>query len=80
MNDRDRREREARRDLERLGDEGGFLNSPAMRSKAKSFRDHFAARDVDQTDPIEVSATRTGRILSLVAFIGLALWLASGLW
>jgi hypothetical protein len=80
MREQERREREAKRDLDRLGDEGGFLNSPAMRSKAKSFRDHFAARDIDQKDPIEVSATRTGRILSLVAFIGLALWLLSGLW
>lgn len=80
MRDQERREREAKRDLERLGDEGGFLNSPAMRSKAKSFKDHFAARDVDQRDSIEVSATRTARILSLIAFVGLALWLASGLW
>lgn len=79
MRERDAKERQARRDLDRLGGEGGFMGSPHIRSKAASVRDHFAARDVDQADPIEVSATRTGRFLGLCAFIALALWLLSGL-
>ncbi|VVS99833.1 hypothetical protein [Rhizobium sp. EC-SD404] len=77
MRDDDKERRQAKRDLDRLGNEGGIFGSPAMRSKARSVRDHFAAGDADQNDPIEVAATRTGRILALLAFVLLALWLFS---
>lgn len=77
MKDDEARERQARRDLDRMENEGGMFGSPAMHNKAKSVRDHFAARDADQDDRIEVAATRTGRILALVAFVALAFWLFS---
>ena len=73
----DKQRREARRNLDKLGGEGGIFGSPALSGKAKSVRDHFAARDADQDDPIEVAATRTGRILAAIAFVTLALWLFS---
>ncbi|WP_157928904.1 hypothetical protein [Pararhizobium haloflavum] len=79
MQDDDRDRRKARRDLDRLGGEGGVFGSPAMQSKAKSVGDHFAARDADQSDPIEVAATRTGRVLAVIAFVALALWLLSAI-
>lgn len=69
--------RQAERDLSRLRGEGGVFGSPVLKSKADSVRDHFAARDSDQSDPIEVAATRTGRILALIAFVLLAFWLIS---
>lgn len=71
--DKDRRQ--ARRDLDRLGSEGGIFGSPTLQSKVNNVRDHFAAKDADQNDHIEVAATRTGRILALLAFIALVLWL-----
>ena len=40
---------------------------------------HFAARDADPADRIEVVGMRIGRILGLVAFVVLALLLASQL-
>lgn len=77
MRDDDRERRQAQRDLDRLGGEGGLFGGPMLRSKVNSVRDHFSAGDADQNDPIEVSATRTGRLLALVAFVVLAFWLAS---
>ncbi|KQT52610.1 hypothetical protein ASG54_10880 [Aureimonas sp. Leaf460] len=40
---------------------------------------HFAARDADPADPIEVLGTRIGRLLGLVGFVTLAFVLASNL-
>lgn len=71
----DETRRRALRDLERAGEEGGAFGSPALKSKAKTVRDHFSARDADPSDPIEVSATRVGRALGLIAFIALAIYL-----
>ncbi len=79
MRDDERQRREARRNLERLGKEGGVMGSPLLEAKARSVKDHFQARDADQSDPIEVSATRTGRLLSILAFVLLAAWLLSAL-
>lgn len=67
--------RQAERDLKRLGGEGGIFGSPVIASKVDSVREHFRAGDADQADRVEVMATRTGRILGAVAFVGLALWL-----
>jgi hypothetical protein len=36
---------------------------------------HFAARDADQNDRIEVIGRRIGRALSLALTVGLAVWL-----
>lgn len=67
--------RRAERELKRLDGEGGIFGSPVIASKVDSVRRHFKAGDADQKDRIEVMATRTGRILGAVAFVGLALWL-----
>ena len=48
-------------------DSGGFLSSNLARAG-----EHFAAKDADQADATERWATRIGRGLSLIAFIGLA--------
>ncbi len=67
--------RQARRDLERLGEEGGLFTSPRLKARAKSVRGHFAAADVDEDDRVEVWGTRIGRGLALIAFFVLAIWL-----
>lgn len=74
MNDEER-VREAKRTLNRLGDEGGLSATPQMKSAANSIRDHFAAEDADKSDRIEVLGTRIARGLALAAFLGLVAWL-----
>ena len=37
---------------------------------------HFAAKDADQTDKIEVLGRKIGRLISLLFCIGLIVWLA----
>lgn len=67
--------RQAKRALDRLGEQGGLSATPVMKSAATSVRDHFAARDADKTDKLEVWGTRIARGLALVAFMGLVVWL-----
>lgn len=67
--------REAKRTLDRIGEEGGLSATPAMKSTAGSVRDHFAAKDVDKTDKLEVWGTRIARVLALAAFVGLVWFL-----
>ena len=67
--------RQAKRSLDRLGEEGGLSASPVMKSAANSVRDHFTAKDADKTDKFEVWGTRIARGLALVAFAGLVLWM-----
>ncbi|MDQ0467830.1 hypothetical protein [Labrys wisconsinensis] len=66
MND----EQEARRILDRVDREGDVLGS-ALRRTA----DHFAAREADPADRIELWGRRIGRGLSLVGVIVLAILL-----
>ena len=77
MKDDDETVREARRTLDRIGEEGGLSATPVMKSAAGSVRDHFTAKDADKTDPTEVWGTRIARVLALVAFIGL-IWFLFG--
>jgi len=67
--------RQAKRALDRLGEEGGLSASPVMKSAANNVRDHFTAKDADKTDKVEVWGTRIARGLALVAFAGLVLWM-----
>ena len=71
----DARREEAERALERVGREGELFASTPLPSAAERSRDHFAARDVDGADRVELWATRTGRILGLILFLVLAAWL-----
>lgn len=72
--------RQAKRSLDRLGEEGGLSATPAMKSAANSVRDHFAARDADRDDRIELWGTRIARGLALVAFAGLMVWMIGQVW
>ncbi len=72
--------RQAKRTLDRLGEEGGLSATPVMKSAANSVRDHFAAEDADKSDNIEVWGTRIARSLALVAFVGLVLWMIGQVW
>lgn len=47
-------------------DPGGFLSSSLARAG-----EHFAAKDTEPKDAVERWATRIGRTLSAVAFVGL---------
>ncbi|MGJ8569081.1 MAG: hypothetical protein ACSHXI_00100 [Hoeflea sp.] len=67
--------RQAKRSLDRLGEEGGLTASPVMKSAANSVRDHFTAKDANKSDRIEVWGTRIARGLALVALGGLVLWM-----
>ena len=67
--------RQAKRTLDRLGEEGGLSSTPMMKSAATGVRDHFAAKDADKSDRIEVWGTRIARGLALVALFGLVYWL-----
>ena len=67
--------RRAKRALDRLGEEGGLSATPVMKSAATGVRDHFAARDADKSDRVEVWGTRIARGLAVIAFAGLVIWL-----
>ncbi|MDP2731806.1 MAG: hypothetical protein Q8O63_01640 [Hoeflea sp.] len=72
--------RQAKRALDRLGEEGGLSATPAMKSAANSVRDHFVARDADKTDRIEVWGTRIARGLAVLAFAARVVWLVGQVW
>lgn len=67
--------RQAKRTLDRIGEEGGLSATPVMKSAAGSVRDHFAAEDADKTDRVELWGTRIARWLALLAFAGLLVWI-----
>lgn len=68
------RQAESRRILERVGREGDIGSSFAGQTLRRT-RDHFAAADADDKDAIEVWGTRIGRLLALVFFLVLVVWL-----
>jgi hypothetical protein len=67
--------RQAKRTLERIGEEGGLSATPVMKSAANNVRDHFTAKDAEGGDKVEVWGTRIARGLALFAFVGLVLWM-----
>lgn len=77
MPDKDDKSKQALRDLKRVSEEGGLLNTPRLKGKSKTMKGHFMADDADQADRIEVWGSRIGRILSLVAVIALLIWLVN---
>ena len=82
MTDRDEeaRERESREALERVRRDSETVGSSSMARPAAGSAITSEGRDAvgeDGTaDPIEVWGRRIGRSLSIIAFIGLSLWLA----
>ncbi|MEM9279520.1 MAG: hypothetical protein AAGA76_13180 [Pseudomonadota bacterium] len=71
----DEREREAKRILERVAQDSETVGTSSMRRVAERMRDHVSAEDADQNDWAEVWGTRIGRILSVIFFIGLLVYL-----
>ena len=77
MRDGDR-EREAAEALERVRRDSETVGTSSMARVTRRVGDHFAGRDAHDEaagDPAELWGRRIGRALSLVAFVGLALWL-----
>ncbi len=66
---------EAHRVLERIERESESVGASSLARTADKARDHFMGKDQDADDPIEVWGTRIGRSLSLIVFIGLAIYL-----
>ena len=66
----------ALRDLKGLEREGDLLGRSALGQAAKRATDHFAAAEAKaENDPIELWGRRIGRVLSAIAFVGLAIYL-----
>ena len=71
----DNREDEAQEILRRIERESETVGTSSLARTVEKARDHFAGRDQDQNDPVEIWGTRIGRSLSLIAFIVLAIYL-----
>jgi hypothetical protein len=74
----DKRASESRHILASVNDEmqiSGLGNNSSNRF-ANRVTNHFAARDADPADKIEVLGRRIGRVLSLALCLGLIVWLA----
>lgn len=73
-----REQHEAAKRLGALGDEPTFLGSSVAAAGKRAAR-HFAGENPNETpgtiDPIELWGRRIGRALSLIVFIGLAIYL-----
>ncbi|RNC96960.1 MAG: hypothetical protein ED558_03705 [Oricola sp.] len=69
----DAREEEARKVIERVERESEIVGRSSFVRAAGKARDHLTAAEAE--DPVEVWGRRVGRALSVIAFIGLALWL-----
>lgn len=70
-----RKKRQSDDILERVKRESDVIGNSAMARTAERARDHLAARDAEGTDSAELWGTRVGRILAVIAFAGLAIWL-----
>ncbi len=81
MTGTDKRETErhdAVRNLGALEREGDILGRSAAGRAAKRAAAHFAAAEArEQNDAIELWGRRIGRVLSLIAFVGLAIYLVA---
>jgi hypothetical protein len=71
---------EARRDLDRIGEQGEVVGTSAMARAARASLEragnHLGAADAPADDPIEVWGTRIGRGLGVVFFVGLLVYMA----
>lgn len=71
----DEREKEAARILEQVARDTEGVGTSSMRRIAERVRDHVSAEDADQNEWAEVWGTRIGRILSIVFFVVLVVYL-----
>ncbi|NRG16961.1 hypothetical protein HPQ64_04605 [Rhizobiales bacterium] len=80
MTSRDERHRqkveEAKRALEAVHRDSDTIGQSALARTANRVRDHFAAQDKEEDDPIEVWGSRIGRLAGLIFAIGLVIYLA----
>ena len=69
------REREAKKALERVERDAEVIGQSSLVRAAEKVRGHMSGADANPDDPVEIWGKRVGRILSVIAFIGLAIWL-----
>ena len=73
---RPERSAEARRLLDRLGDEAETIGTSSLARTAERARDNLSGDNAEARDPIEIWGTRIGRGLGLVFAVVLAVYLA----
>ncbi len=71
----DERQEESKRILERVARDTETVGTSSTRRVAERFKDHLSASDKDQHEWAEVWGTRIGRILSVIFFVGLVIYL-----
>ncbi len=74
-NDPDAREVEAKRILDRVAEESETVGASSMKRVADRIGGHIGASDADQEKWSEVWGTRIGRVLGLIFFIGLLIYM-----
>ena len=70
-------ERESRRILDRMRQEGESGGVSFLARTAQSVHDHVTAADADRSDRIEYWGTRIGRTIGLLAVVILLAWFLS---
>ena len=68
---------EARKDLQRIGDQSEVIGTSSFVRTANRARDHLAGADAPQDDAAEVWGRRVGRGLAVVFVIVLVWYLAT---
>lgn len=76
--DDEKRQREAREILQRVERGGESVFGGALEKAGSRASDHFAGRDGESADKVEIWAKRIGRSLAAIFFIGLIVNLATG--
>ena len=67
--------RKARQVLDRVHRDAEVVGQSSLVRAAGKARSHFAAEDADTDDKAELWGKRVARVLSVIAFIFLAIWL-----
>lgn len=76
MPDSDQNLEESKRILDRVNRETETVGTSSMRRVANQVRDHIGAEDADENEWAELWGTRIGRVLSIVFFVVLVVYLA----
>lgn len=74
-NPRHENEEEAKRILDRVAEESETVGTSSMRRVAERISGHIGAEDADNERWSEVWGTRIGRILGLIFFVGLLIYM-----